>query len=78
MHQVVKMVSFVFIISMTHTIEQNLMEIWRSWIEFFEYITNPNLGSAKRSHILPNKFGNRAAPCPSKDRERRLRGGSVK
>ena len=35
MHQVVKMVSFVFIISTTRTIGQNLMEIWRSWIEFF-------------------------------------------
>ena len=35
MHREVKMVSFVFIILMTHTTEQNLMEIWRSSIEFF-------------------------------------------
>ena len=37
MHREVKMVSFVFIISMTHTTEQNLMEIWRSSIEFLLY-----------------------------------------
>jgi hypothetical protein len=35
MHQVVRMVLFVFIISMTRTIGQNLMEIQRSWTEMF-------------------------------------------
>ena len=44
MHLEVKMVSFVFTISMIHTTEQNHMGIWKSWIEFFLY------------HILGSSF----------------------
>ena len=35
MHLEVKMVSFVYTISMIHTTEQNHMGIWKLWIEFF-------------------------------------------